>query len=217
MTKTQKKKQQKIHLKTIARSGGLARMEQLRQSGQLQTFQKNGARAMINKYGRAKIAEKVAEWRRTHSSQDEIRAYQILRSVGVVVLEKEYNPDDPDNGPIYAYTEHMPIKNNDQCPYVVDIAWPIVRVGLEIDGPVHTIFDSPARQLYSVRRDETLKSIGWKIFHLSSDDLDTDYGAKIIADVLAMIEFTVGVEKEHGVSIADTYPTDDLNWDEVPY
>jgi hypothetical protein len=203
--------------KKIGQAGGLARMQQLRESGELSAFQseagKKGYRIAMEKHGKAKIVAKIADYRRSHPSQPEARLHILLRELGVVIHRAPYGSEgliclDHD-----AYIEHMPFPDDNEHAYILDVAWPALKLYLEIDGPVHTIFDSPEKQVYNVTRDTALVDAGWQGYRICSEDLHTDYGASILAELVSEIQEranaqTHDVKWQYGFS--HTYDGDDF-------
>lgn len=199
----------RIHRSKV--NGGRARMQQLRDNGQMQQFQSNagkkGAKAVMNKYGKAVLIEKIAAWRRTHPSGPEMEAYNLLNTVGINVRRVKYeyiigqSEEDYD-----AYTEHIPFPSDNVNAYILDIAWPPFSIAIEIDGPVHDVFATPERNVYATTRDTVLKTHGWTVFHIKSADLHTDYGANVIAECLELVREQIDSDRRVKQQMTDDLP-----------
>lgn len=178
------------------RPGGLARMRQLRDSGQLTAFQsaagKKGYKATMDRYGKAAVVEKIAEYRRHHPSAVENLGHRLLYDLGFAVIQASYYHDTSEKKLTDAYTEHIPFPNDNERAYILDVAWPSLKIALEFDGPVHRLFLNPKRDTHYTLRNTHLTSAGWCVFHISSDDLLTDYGASILAECVAMVRERAG-------------------------
>lgn len=186
-------------------------MAKLRDSGMLSQFQRAGALKMMTVHGKAKLSAKVAEWRRKNPSGPERELHQLLRYLGIDVLCVDYT-QHANTMPLTAYTEHMPFSGDNDKPYILDVAWPGLKIGLEVDGPVHDLFTSPERQLYAIKRAAQLDTAGWKVYSVQSKDLRNDYGMSVLVECIAKVQSQSDVYK----NVFDALDGLELD-DEVPY
>src|SRR5688500_19050133 len=125
------------------------------------------------KYGKAKIVARIAGYRRTHPSEPEKELHKMLFDLGFGVCNFDYYTDTSDKKLTDAYTEHMSFPDDNERAYILDVAWPALKLYLEVDGPVHDIFMTPERAVYAGIRQADLDIAGWKGYHIRSEDLHT--------------------------------------------
>lgn len=174
------------------RPGGLARMQQLRDSGKLSAFQsaagKKGYKVATERHGKAAIIEKIAEYRRSNPSSVEITGAELLKILDIIVTRHRYDPVTSGGISLtIGWAEHIPFPGDNDRAYILDVAWPSLKIAIEFDGRVHQIFDTPQKQAYRLMREMDLRSAGWVIYHISGDDLRTDYGASVLVDCVALV------------------------------
>lgn len=116
---------------------------------------RKGALVVLEKYGFARLHQKVRTWRLAHPSALERRVIALLAELGQQEGEhyqREYEPFA--TGPIAT----------------VDFAWPEHRLVLEVDGPVHRLFDPDGRRgRREAERLARLREAGWRIVVLDAE------------------------------------------------
>jgi hypothetical protein len=56
--------------------------------------------------------------------------------------------------------------------YSIDVGCPILKIGIEVDGPSHR---GQAARRRDQRKTRLLRSMGWRIYRCTNDQLRTDY------------------------------------------
>ncbi len=128
---------------------------------------RKGAQVTLERYGAAFLHERLRAWRLAHPSSLERRLIELLREAG----QRE--------GLDYA-REHRPLP---ESRITVDFCWPDRRLVVEVDGPVHALFDEGGERfrLDELRR-ARLQAAGWRVVVLLPVDLEPDVVARLGLD-----------------------------------
>lgn len=70
------------------------------------------------------------------------------------------------------------------CGYAFDYAFPDLKLDVELDGKVH--FKDNKRIEHDIKRDEFIKSNGWKVYRIKYDEIKND-SKKVIFDFLSYL------------------------------
>lgn len=181
---------------------GRARMAQLRKNGTLRAHQQHAARAFSAKYGRARLSQKVAAWRRANRSDVEREMDMLLETLTLGSDMGDYK------------IEYMPFGDDNGRPYILDYAWPDIMVAIEINGHVHEVFSTPHRRQYEYSRSGELRREGWLIHTISvinAQEIRTDFVMQEIHLALAMVEsMRKHKQEDERARIADAYTYDEM-------
>lgn len=131
------------------------RVESLRQAGH------KGAVAVIEKYGRQRLYSLTAAYYKEHPTSPVRRIMRLLEDLGYY--------DD-----INYKREYILLK--DTSP--LDIAFPCLRKGIEVNGKVHYLFNQESRRAYQTEKIKRLEQNGWHILVIEHDLEDDDSALK---------------------------------------